>query len=159
MEKNTKLKNNINKLCMLISLGIQIATGSLTEVEREEKTPLHWASFQGDLHSVRARLEAGDDKDAQCRNGLTALHLAVVAGHKEVVDILVKAGANKELSDESGLTPLDLAVCSGNESIIATLLKVVSDKVVRSDEGGKIGNLGLKPIHFAGVCHKDCVSR
>lgn len=103
-------------------------------------TPLHIASFNGDLEMVDALLGAGADPSARTTSFLyrdafgqvvpcvdretTPLHIACASGHTDVAVRLMDAGAAPTCRDASGSTPLDLARSKSRRlaRIIATRL-------------------------------------
>ena len=72
-------------------------------------TPLHFASFNGDVEVVRFLVEHGTDATAQDKNGSTPLHFASKNGHVEVMQFLVEHGAHPTAQNKYGSTPSHLA--------------------------------------------------
>ncbi|CAF2385966.1 unnamed protein product [Rotaria sp. Silwood2] len=108
-----------------------------------EKSKLHKASWEGDLHKVErlARPDQIDLKDQQAR---TPLHLAVARGHLAIVQRLVHEGAKLNIVDSDQRTPLVKAVLCGNQNpslydqICITLLRGGADAFINAvDKNGK----------------------
>ncbi|CAE7790410.1 ankrd52, partial [Symbiodinium sp. KB8] len=57
--------------------------------------PLHLAARDGRSECVDLLLQAGAEKDATDKDGLTPLDFAAGKGRAECVDLLLKAGAEK----------------------------------------------------------------
>jgi ankyrin repeat protein len=71
---------------------------------RSDRTPLMYASRNGDAQMVIILLNAGATLDLVNNKGETALHMAVA--YPNVVSILLKAGADPNIRDGGGFTPL-----------------------------------------------------
>jgi uncharacterized protein len=74
-------------------------------------TPLHLASFFGQLDAVGALLAAGADVNAVSRNSLknTALHAATAGKHADVALLLLERGADDQVTDGGGYTAKTIA--------------------------------------------------
>lgn len=74
-------------------------------------TPLHLASFFGQLAAARALLDAGADVHAVSHNSLknTALHAATAGKHAEVALLLLERGADDRVVDGGGYTSKAIA--------------------------------------------------
>ena len=93
------------------------------------------AAKAGDLHAVRAEIEAGADVDARSSDGSTALHWAVEGHAVEIVDALLEAGADPTVASRNRVTPLSLAALTGDAAVIERLLAAGADPNERSEEG------------------------
>lgn len=79
-----------------------LASGASANVRNElddRDSPLHYASLEGDLSTVRALLAAGAEVDAPNQHRMTPLMYAVQAGHSQVAQLLTTAGADPALRD------------------------------------------------------------
>ncbi|MCY4207162.1 MAG: ankyrin repeat domain-containing protein, partial [Roseovarius sp.] len=77
----------------------------------DEETPLHGATWAGNIDVIEALLDAGADVNASQPYWGTPLHYAIQFSEikTEVVLILIAAGADIEAENEIGQTPLMLA--------------------------------------------------
>jgi ankyrin repeat protein len=110
---------------LLVQLGAEVdvfaaaATGRLNDLNNalaqpdalnacsyDGWTPLHLASFFGQLAAVRKLLSAGADIHAVSRNSLgnTALHAATAGKHSDVALLLLESGADDLVPDAGGHT-------------------------------------------------------
>ena len=89
-------------------------------------TPLHLASFFGQLDAVRALIAAGADVNAVSRNGLrnTPLHAATAGKHTDVALLLLKNGADHQVVDAGGYTPKAIA----SENKLTAVVEAMSVK-------------------------------
>ncbi len=85
------------------------------------ETPLHEATYQGNLEIINALVQRGAEIDAKKTGGFTPLHIAAQRGHEDVVDYLLKNRANPSSKDEYGMTPGDVAERAGHKSIASRL--------------------------------------
>ena len=72
----------------------------------EDTTPLHRASFSGNVAAVAALLSSGAAPSAAARRGYTALHYAASASRHDVIALLVAAGASPGETALGGRTAL-----------------------------------------------------
>ncbi|MFM8551358.1 MAG: ankyrin repeat domain-containing protein [Nitrospiraceae bacterium] len=90
-------------------------------------TPLGDAAGKGDLKTMRALLDQGQDvneKDACGMNaGETALFCAVWAGNQPVAKLLLERGADVNAKTNWNMTPLDAAVGTGDVQMVQFLLE------------------------------------
>lgn len=85
-------------------------------------SPLHTASYHGNLGAVELLLQYGADPNTTShRLRATPLHLASLDGHRAVVETLLAAGARTDVADRRGRTPVDWARRRGHPSICAAL--------------------------------------
>ena len=80
-------------------------------------TPLHLASFFGQLPAVRVLLAAGADVEAISHNSLknTPLHAAAAGKHERIALLLLEHGADPHAVDAGGFTPQAIARENGFE--------------------------------------------
>jgi hypothetical protein len=90
-------------------------------------TPLHSASFYGDIEMVRVLLEYGVDVNAQNGAGCTPLDFASRGGHRNdsrVVQLLVEHGADPNTrASRSGFAPLHRASENGRIEVVRLLIE------------------------------------
>jgi ankyrin repeat protein len=74
--------------------------------DMDGSSPLHYASFKGDLEIVCQLLEHGADVKARTTDGSTPLHEASACGALKVVRLLLERGADIKARAKDGSTPL-----------------------------------------------------
>jgi ankyrin repeat protein len=103
----------------------------ITARNRDDDTPLHVASAQGNAEAVRAIVAVTRPNviDAADANGCTPLMRAAAAGHVAVIVELAKAGGNLEAKAAywPGGTAFLIAVRHGNLDVIRTLHELGAD--------------------------------
>lgn len=85
-------------------------------------TPLHLASWNGDLEIVEALIAAGANAKAIDNSGRTPLHNPINHGSSEIVKVLIAAGANVNAINESGEIPLHNLSWRGDPETINVLI-------------------------------------
>ena len=106
-------------------------------------SPIADAAMRGDVATVRASLQRGDDVNAAQGDGMTALHWAADRGNAEIAQVLVAAGANAAAVTRNGRhTPLHVAAARGHAAVARQLLAGRAD--VRATT-----TTGAMPLHFA----------
>ena len=98
-------------------------------VDRNGRTPLHYAAAKSQFEEVVRLLACGSDADAQDNNGWSPLHYAAQAVSPQCTEELLRAGASTMLRDSYGNTALWRAVFSSNGegSVIRLLLAAGAD--------------------------------
>jgi hypothetical protein len=74
------------------------------------QTPLHRASWFGNLEAAQCVLDRGSDINAQMDDGQTSLYCAAYSGNVEYARMLLDRGARLNVHDNEGRTPLHWAV-------------------------------------------------
>ena len=104
--------NHLDVVRYLVEQGADIE-----KADRDNQTPLIWASYYGHLEVVRYLLEQGADRDKANNNGYTSLHNAAVNGHLETAKLLMVYGADLNARNNDGQLPIDVAVEEDDEEI------------------------------------------
>jgi ankyrin repeat protein len=92
------------------SIGVLAKAGAdLNAVDREGRTVLHWAAFEGRQEVVAQLLTLNASVFTADAKGRTPLHLAALGRSDPTVDALLAAGAPRTVRDNDGMTPRDLA--------------------------------------------------
>ncbi len=81
--------------------------------------PLHFATRQGSMESVRVLLAAGADVNQTTADGSSPLLVAVQNGFYPIAQFLIDNKANVNLTNNKGWSPLYLAVKNRNQEITA----------------------------------------
>ena len=84
---------------------------------------LHYASFYGDIESVKILLEFKANIDNFSNNRKIPLHFACCNNHFKIVQFLCENGSDVNFKDENGCSPLHLSAKNGNTKCVEILLK------------------------------------
>ena len=118
--------NNRNQSCvtLLKQAGAVLTIQDLNVFNSSDDTPLMYATFKGDLKSMRALIEAGADLECRKQNGGTALICAAhnKLGCPEVVRLLLESGADVNACTNTGYNALLVASENGLNKIVQVLL-------------------------------------
>lgn len=87
------------------------------------RSPLHYASSNGNLESIKLLLAAGADVNGLDKNKRTPLHLAAIQNDPEIILALLDAGAQIDALDENQCTPLHIAAFYNSDKVITVLLE------------------------------------
>lgn len=111
------IKSNYRIVEYLLNKG----ANSLYQVNSGE-TPLHFATYSGNLQTVKMLLESNPSLLEMMENrGYTALHYSAWYGHESITNYLISKNANKQTLSKNGETPLDMAKKSQKYNIIRIL--------------------------------------
>ena len=107
-------------------------------------TPLHAASYKGNLDAARVLLAHGSDVDAINEDGISPLCSAYDGGHLEVMRLLLEHEADVDVFyDRAGLLLHD-AAWRGRADVVHLLLQQNADVDARTDDDEM-------PLHFASM--------
>ncbi|XP_062825701.1 poly [ADP-ribose] polymerase tankyrase-1 [Anolis carolinensis] len=112
-------RGNVEKLKQLL------VTSDKELVDRKDyygKTPLYWAAYKGQRHTVELLLKHSANVNTCCKHGGTPLH-AAVGLFPDCTLLLIQHGADVNLQDNWGVTPMYLAACSGQTDCIRLLVE------------------------------------
>ena len=111
--------------------------GDINSKNANSRTPLHYASQEGNTAVVELLVERDADTNMNDKHGWTALHNAARRGHTPVVEVLLNGGANIESeTKQHPTTSLLLAASAGRASTVECLLKAGASMNARTI-GGK----------------------
>jgi ankyrin repeat protein len=134
-----EMKNNVRVLELLDNGGHVNKT-----YNENGDTPLHVASYSGNVDMITALLDRGADINAATNYDLwTPLHISLESYQKESALLLINKGANVHARDRDGLTPLHYACNVGFIEVVMVLI----DKGVDVNASDYKGNT---PLHY--VC-------
>jgi ankyrin repeat protein len=105
-------------------------------------TALHRAAEEGDVATVRRRLEAGDAPDGRDERGMTPLHRATITGQLRTATLLLDRGADPNARAEGEMTPLHFAAMLAHPELAGLLTR----RGARADTRNASG---LMPLHLA----------
>lgn len=88
----------------------------------DQFTPLHLASFKGNMDAVLALLAHGSDKDAINAFGLNMLHTAAQGDAANTLHYFYEQRVDMNAQDHRGSTPLHWACYSNSEIALSYLL-------------------------------------
>jgi len=94
-------------------------------------SPLHGASFNGQVDSARILLDNGANANAKGYSDWTPLYFASYYGHLKLTQLLLERGANLNARADGKNTPLYLASEEGHLEIVRFLLDHRADMNVR----------------------------
>ena len=112
-------------------------------VDQSGRSPLHYASEQGDPKIVVFLLKHGLDPNVQDNNGLTSLHFAVSEGNLVAVRALIGCGADPSIVDNTGRNPLHFAAGSKSSELVEMFSRILDIHCSTKQ--------GMLPIHFAAI--------
>ena len=105
-------------------------------------TPLHRASWKGEVEAGQCLLDRGADINAQDPFSDCPLRDAAFYGHVEFTRMLLKCGARTDVHDSELWTPLHDAVVRGHSQVVRLLLEHGADVNARDKWGDTPSQLG-----------------
>ncbi|EGD75325.1 hypothetical protein PTSG_06975 [Salpingoeca rosetta] len=81
----------------------------LAHQDEDGYTPLHRASYNGRVRTIKLLLSRGAKVDIKTNEGWQPLHCATRWNQLEAMELLLRAGADVNATTNGGLTPLLLA--------------------------------------------------
>mmetsp|Transcript_33191 Transcript_33191/g.83752 ORF Transcript_33191/g.83752 Transcript_33191/m.83752 type:complete len:182 (+) Transcript_33191:23-568(+) len=122
-------KGDIAMLERLVARG-----ASVNQHDQYDRTPLHFAAFNGHLEAVRWLIDQKADVNVSgVVNGFTPLFAACENNDLEVAKLLVEAGADTNTKSRDGRTPIQHAL-HHNRTYVADYLHQVAQQ--RQNGGG-----------------------
>ena len=88
----------------------------------EQLTPLHFASYRGNLDAIYVLIRNGADINSMSNNGINALHAAAQGNAVPPLYLFLMLGLDINSVDMRGSTPLHWAIYCGSEQALAYLL-------------------------------------
>ena len=103
--------------------------------DNRARTPLYYASSQGDLDLMRRLLERGANVNAQSSTGSTPLMMAVSNHRLDAVKLLLENHADVRAANSDGRTALIIAAMQGDLVVCRLLLSAGADTNRRDASG------------------------
>lgn len=124
------LKGIDGKVKQVISLADALQKPSKADITRwingrthkDQFTPLHLASYRGNMDAVRALIAAGADVHAENFFGLNMVHVAAQGDQATTLYFFKSIGIDINKQDKRGSTPLHWACYSQSEIALTYLL-------------------------------------
>lgn len=91
----------------------------------DEETPLHIASYGGDIGDLMVMLDTSVDVNAKGDIGNTPLHNAALKKHKKIISALLAAGANPMIKNDYGDYAIDFVIGDDESNIKEILLSAM----------------------------------
>ena len=112
-------------------------------------TPLHLASFFGNLACARILVDHGADVNARSRGAMQnmPLHAAASSRSREIVELLADHGADVNARQHGGWTPLHAAALNGDIETARILIAHGADTKARADNQQNALDLALTRGH------------
>eukprot|EP01138_Halocafeteria_seosinensis_P001170 gb/GECG01001196.1/.p1 GENE.gb/GECG01001196.1/~~gb/GECG01001196.1/.p1 ORF type:complete len:251 (+),score=46.00 gb/GECG01001196.1/:1-753(+) len=124
---------------LVLCLGT-VATSSGADIinskDKHRRTPLHLASFKGNVDCIKLLVSSGSQVNAEAQDGITPLQFAVQSGNLEAAKELLLSGANVDCKMKKGKTPLMTAAAKGQDDLVKLLLEHQAD-ISAQDKSGK----------------------
>ncbi|MFG2146851.1 ankyrin repeat domain-containing protein [Streptomyces sp. NPDC048696] len=107
------------------------------ELDRQGRSPLHYAALTGDLSEVERLLSSGIDPNLGDGNGFTPLHLAAQEYQVDAARLLLDGGAAADRRNRFENTPLFVAVFNsqGRGELIGLLRSRGADPHAENSSG------------------------
>ncbi|XP_045110134.1 LOW QUALITY PROTEIN: ankyrin-2-like [Portunus trituberculatus] len=125
--------------CVAALLSVYPATATHLEGD----TPVHFASYHGQVQVLEQLAGAGWPLTARDSGGSTPLHYAAEGGHISAVRWLVLRGGDLRVQDKYGHTPLTMAVHCGHHQVETWLAKNGGGGVI---EGSEAPHVSVKAV-------------
>jgi hypothetical protein len=115
--------------------------------DNENRTPLHYAAYQGHTELVKLLLAKGAEVNAKDNAGRTPLHSAAGRGHTGSVELLLANGAEVNAKASGDLTTLHYAAAFGRVDAVKVLLANGADVNAKDEHGWTPRNLAKGEGH------------
>jgi ankyrin repeat protein len=95
----------------------------VNKVDRNGRTPMHYAALDGNLEVVKLFLKYNAKVNPNDNDGYTPLHYAAINGHLEVVQHIVKHSANVNQINNRVNSPVYYALLKGHIRVVLYLVE------------------------------------
>jgi ankyrin repeat protein len=116
-------KGDLDEIMALIEKDPELVNAR----DKDDRTPLHWASRGVHLEVVKFLVKKGADVNAEDSNKVVPLHSLAVRNSATAIAILVDKGANVDAKDYGGNTALHYAAMSDAADAVALLIEKGAD--------------------------------
>ena len=120
----------------------QITWWANSRTNNDSFTPLHLASFKGNMDAILVLLEYGSDPQALNAFGLNMIHVAAQGDAAISLYYFKELGVDLNLQDQRGSTPLHWACYSNSEIALSYLLAWNPELNIQDQDG-------YTPLHLA----------
>ena len=111
-------------------------------------TPLHWASYYGQLSAAELLIKAGADVNRVGEDYISCLQLAASNGFSEITRLLLQNGAKINHMDIQGNTALMFASALNHPHTCNELIKFMPDITLRNDDGKSAYSFAIENHSF-----------
>lgn len=113
-------------------------------------TPLHLASFFGNIMVVEYLVMSRADVNAVSQNALKnqPLNAATVSDKTDIAQFLLRKGADVNFAQHEGITPMHAAAHNANEELVLILLASGADRTIKNDKGETALDLAAQKGHM-----------
>ena len=126
-------------------------------LDRESRTSLHAASYQGDPSSIELLIHHGADVNATDNHGWTPLHFAAAGENYDALEILIENGSDVAAVDNTGRTALHLAARKGCISLLELLISHGSNINSKDYRGRTLLGMAFKLDYSFDFYYRDFV--
>lgn len=123
----------------IVEILLNTNPANISKGDEGGETPLHVASWKGNIDIMNLLIERGADIDKPDDGRETPLHTASRWGRERAVRLLLKEKAKTDRTNNDGETPLHVASRRGHESVVAVLVK-------EYDDIDEVNNNGKTPL-------------
>jgi ankyrin repeat protein len=113
-------------------------------VDKNRRTPLHYAALVNNVSAVTQLLELGCKINVRDQNGMTPLHEAIRDRNTETTLLLLDSGADTRIKDAFEQSCLHLSLRYGHDDLVARFLKNSSKQDIDA-----VDRFGMTPLHRA----------
>ena len=111
-------------------------------------TPLHWASYYGQLNAAELLIKAGADVNSVGEDYISCLLLAASNGFSEITRLLLQNGAKINHMDIQGNTALMFASALNHPHTCNELIKFKPDITLRNEDGKSAYSFAIENNSF-----------
>ena len=88
------------------------------QIQPNPNHPLHIATYQNNLETIKQLLEQGTDITEQDEKGLTAAHWAAWQDYPEMLKFISSKGGSLLQENNEGYSPFDLAIVNNSQQVV-----------------------------------------
>ena len=119
------------------------------KTEKDNLTALHYASFRGNIKTIKLLIENNAEINAQSSHGLNMLHKAAQGNQpSSIVYFYKKYNFDIEATDNNKLNALHLSTISGMDNSVIFLLSLGVDPNIKDRKGNTALHYAVKHSHI-----------